>query len=192
LQSHAVWESYRRSNAVTVQQQATATQRADAVRPAIDLATNAEDLQKRLLALRQEDLRISLDPKRFKAAIPLPTLRRQLLAQLNQAEGQFKARFARPEPVVIERVVRESVRVMGSSLVFSIAFAALGQRRNSSVPFLLELPTLPGRLLASLRPRRARPAQGSAALSFLKSPSRREEEFFLSLAPEEEDPRTHH
>jgi hypothetical protein len=183
LQSHAVWESYRRSNAVAVQQQDTATQRADAVRQAIELATNAEDLQKRLLALQQPDLRISLDPKRFQAAIPLPTLKGQLLAQLNQAEGQFKARFARPEPVVIERVVRESVRVMGSSFAFAIAFAALAQRKNSPVPFLVELPSLPGRLIASLLPRRARPAQGSAALSFLKSPSRREEELFKSLAP---------
>ncbi|MEA5414012.1 HpsJ family protein [Synechococcus sp. BA-132 BA5] len=191
LQGHVVWTSYRRSNSVANQQQANATERAEAVRQAIEQATSTADLQKRLQALQRPDLRISLDASRI-PSIPLPQLKRQLLSRLDQAEGQFKARVAPIDPATSERITRESLRVMVSSIAFAIAFAALAQRKNSIVPFLVEVPDLPGRLLASLRPRRAGAGQVSAGMPFQKSASQREAEFFASLAPpEEEEPPAH-
>ncbi|WP_216904019.1 HpsJ family protein [Synechococcus sp. CCY 9618] len=185
LQSHAVWRSYRDSYSVAAQQQASATQRADAVRQAIEQATSAEDLQERLVALQRPDLRIRLDAKTF-SAIPLPDLKKQLLSQVDQTEGQYKARFGSLDPGATDRIFRDSLRAILSSIAFAIAFAALAQRKNSKSPFLMEIPSLPGRLVASLGPRRTRPGQAGAALDFMKSPAKREEEFFESLAPPED------
>lgn len=190
LNGHAVWKSYRLSNTVSNQQQESASQRADAVRQAIEKATSPADLQKRLLALQRPDLRIRLGDTPF-PAIPLPQLKQQLLAQVNRTEGEFKVRFAPVDPATTENITRESLRVMISSLAFAIAFAALAQRKNSPVPFLVEVPSLPGRLIASLLPRRARPGKGIGGLPFGKSAAKREQEFFTSLAPpEEEEPPT--
>ena len=186
LQGHAIVKSYRLAASVATEQQESATQRADAVRNAIEQASSAEDLQKRLLVLQRSDLQIRVDDKAF-PAIPLPTLKRQLLSRLDQAEGQFKANVAPIDPATSERITRESLRIMISSLAFAVAFAACGQRKNSPVPFLVEVPSLPGRLIASLRPRRPRPGQESGGLPFGKSAARREEEFFESLAPPEDE-----
>ena len=132
LQGHAVWTSYRLSNSVANQQQASATERAEGVRQAIEQATSTADLQKRLQALQRPDLRISLDASRI-PSIPLPQLKRQLLSRLDQAEGQFKARVAPIDPATSERITRESLRVMVSSIAFAIAFATLAQRKNVTV-----------------------------------------------------------
>ncbi|WP_156818480.1 hypothetical protein [Cyanobium gracile] len=190
LQGYAVIKSYRIANEVSSQQQGTATQRADTVRKAIEQASSFDDLKKRLLELQRSNILRTLDIERI-PSIPLPLLKQQLLAQVNQAEGQFKAAVGPLDAAAVDRITRDSLRVMVSSLAFSIAFAALAQRRNSRVPFLMELPTLPGRLIGSLQPRRARPGQAGTGLDFLKSPTKREEEFFESLAPpEDEHPRT--
>jgi hypothetical protein len=186
LQGHAVWTAYRRSNSVANQQQASATQRGDAVRQAIEQASSTDDLQKRLLALQQPELRISIDPGQF-SAIPLPQLKRQLLSRLDQAEGQFKARVAPIDPATSERITRESLRVMVSAIAFAIAFATLAQRKNSLVPFLIEVPDLLGSLMASLRAPGAWTDQVRARMPFQKPASQREAEFFASLAPPEED-----
>lgn len=187
LQGYAVLRSYRIANAVSDQQQGNATQQADTVREAIEQATTTEDLQQRLLDLKRRNLLRTLDLDRF-PSIPLPSLKQQLLGQLNQAEGQFKSRVARLDPSTTDRITRESLRLMVSSLAFALAFAALAQRKTSSVPFLVELPSLPARLIASLWPRRHRSGQGGAGLDFLKSASKREEEFFESIAPSEDEP----
>ncbi len=186
LQGHAVWTAYRRSNSVANQQQASATVRADAVRQAIEQATSVDDLQKRLLALQGPDLRITLDARRI-PAIPLPQLKRQLLSRLDQAEGQFKARVGPIDPATSERITRESLRVMLSAIAFAIAFATLAQRKNSLVPFLIEVPDLLGSLMASLRAPGAWTDQVRARMPFQKPASQREAEFFASLAPPEED-----
>jgi hypothetical protein len=186
LQAHALWTSYRRSNSFAYQQQASASERAGAVRQAIEKATSPADLQKRLQALERPDLGITSGTSRF-PDIPLPQLKQQLLLRLNQAEGQYKARFAPINPATSERITRETLRVMVSAIAFSIAFAALAQRKNSIVPFLVEAPFLPGQLMASLLPRRARPGQQTGGLPFGRSAPKREEEFFASLAPPEEE-----
>ncbi|WP_216907767.1 hypothetical protein [Synechococcus sp. CCY 0621] len=186
LQGHAVWKTYRLSNAVSNQQQESASQRADAVRQAIEKATSPEDLQKRLLALQRPDLQIRLGDTPF-PAIPLPQLKQQLLAQVNRTEGEFKVRFAPVDPATTESITRETFRVMVSSIAFAIAFAALAQRKNSPVPFLVEWPSLPGRLLGSLLRRPARSGQGSAGRTFLKSPNQREEDYFEALAHQDDE-----
>jgi hypothetical protein len=70
---------------------------------------------------------------------------------------------------------------MVSSVALAIAFAALAQRRNSPVPFLVEWPALLGRLSGR--------GQSGAAMPFRNSSARREEEFLASLAPPEEEGR---
>ncbi len=68
---------------------------------------------------------------------------------------------------------------MVSSIALTIALAALAQRRNSPVPFLVEQPTLLGRLSGR--------GQSSAAMPIRNAAAKREEEFFASLAPPEEE-----
>ena len=186
LQGHAVWKTYRLSNAVSNQQQESASQRADFVRQAIEKATSPADLQQRLLALQRPDLRIRLGDTPF-PAIPLPQLKQQLLAQVSGTEGEFKLRFAPVDPATTERITRDTLRVMVSSIAFAIAFAALAQRKNSPVPFLVEWPSLPGRLIGSLLPWRSGSTQGGAGKPFQNSASKREAEFFASLAPPEDE-----
>jgi hypothetical protein len=185
LQGQAVWRSYQLANAVADQQQASTGERADRVRFAIEQATSPEDLQRRLLALQRPDLRIQLDPSRF-PTIPLPVLKRQLLSQLDQAEGQVKARFAPIDPATADRITRESLRVIASSIAFAAGFAACAQRKGQLVPFLVEWPSL----LAHLNPlelwRRARTGRGKGGMALRRSAAAREAEFFESLAPPED------
>ncbi|MCP9835978.1 hypothetical protein KBY84_00560 [Cyanobium sp. N.Huapi 1H5] len=185
LQGQAVWRSYQLANAVAGQQQASTSERADRVRLAIEQATSPADLQRRLLALQRPDLRIQLDPSRF-PTIPLPVLKRQLLSQLDQAEGEVKARFAPVDPATADRITRESLRVIVSSIAFAAGFAACAQRKGQQVPFLVEWPFL----LAQLNPlelwRRARTARGNGGLALRRSAAEREAEFFESLAPPED------
>lgn len=187
LQGQAVWRSYQRSNAVADQQQASTSERADKVRLAIEQATSSEDLQRRLLALQRPDLRIQLDPSRF-PTIPLPALKRQLLSQLDQAEGQVKARFAPIDPATADRITRESLRVMVSSIAFAAGFAACAQRKGQLVPFLVEWPTLLARLspLGLWRASRVGHGRGNGGVALRRSAAEREAEFFESLAPPEE------
>ncbi len=185
LQAYAVWKSYRLSNSVADQQQAIASQRAETVRQAIQQASSATDLQRRLLALQRPDLRIQLNSDQF-PTIPLPKLKAELLAQLDQAEGQFKLRFARIDPASTERLTRESLRFMVSSAAFAFAFAALAQRKNSTLSFLVEGPSLPGRWLASIRSRGGGSNHSTAGMSHFDAAARREAEYFASLAPPEE------
>ncbi|MBW4531672.1 MAG: hypothetical protein KME02_13400 [Aphanothece saxicola GSE-SYN-MK-01-06B] len=185
LQGHAVWRSYQLSNAVAGQQQASTSERADRVRLAIEQATSPEDLQRRLLSLQRPDLRIQLDPSRF-PSIPLPALKRQLLNQLDQAEGQVKAKFASIDPATSDRITRESLRVMASAIAFAVGFAACAQRRNSPVPFLVEWPALLAHLNLLVLWRRARSGSRSATVALRRSAAEREAEFFESLVPPEE------
>lgn len=187
LQGHAVWTSYHQSTTVAGQRQTNATKLAGNIRLAIEQATSAEDLQKRLVALLRSDLRITLDARKF-SSIPLPQLKQQLLGQLDKAEGQFKAKFAPLDPAATERITRETLRMMVSSVAFAIAFAAFAQRKNSIVPFLVEVPSLPGLLIGSLLPGLARSDQGIVGMTFPKSASKREEDFFASLAPPDDEP----
>jgi hypothetical protein len=145
LQGFTVWRFCRLSNAVSYQQQARATQRAETVRQAIQQATSADDLQKRLLALQRPDLQIRLNTDQF-PFMPLPELKQRLLSQPDQAEGQVKEKFSRLDPGSNDRWLRESLSVMVSSIALAITIAALGQRRNSPVPFLIERQGLLGRL----------------------------------------------
>jgi hypothetical protein len=185
LQGHAVWRSYRLSNAVADQQQASTSERAERVRLAIEQASSPEDLQHRLLALQRPDLQIRLDPSRF-PAIPLPALKRQLLSQLDQAEGQVKRRFAPVDPATADRMTRESLRIMASSIAFAAGFAACAQRKGQLVPFLVEWPGV----LARLNPlglwRRARTGRGTGGVPLRRSAAALEAEFFESLAPPED------
>jgi hypothetical protein len=185
LQGHAIWRSYRLSNAVADRQQASTSERADRVRLAIEQATSTADLQKRLLALQRPDLRIQLDPARF-PAIPLPALKRQMLSQLDQAEGQAKARFAPVDPATADRITRESLRVMLSSIAFAVGFAACAQRKGQLVPFLMEWPFLLARLNPLVLWRWARAGRGTGGVPLRRSAAALEAEFFESLAPQEE------
>jgi len=188
LQGHAVWKSYRTSNALSDQQLASATKGTDAVRQAIEQATSSEDLQQRLTALQRSDLGIRLDLQKF-PAIPLPRLKQQLLTQLNQAQGQLNQRFRRIEPDEAEKLIKESVRVIVSAMAFSIAFAACAQRKNSELPFLAELPFLFNRLFTSFLPRPKRAKAGKTGMLHPRSAIRSEEEYFKSLADPQDNER---
>ncbi len=186
LQSYLVWKTYTDTKASVTTQQSEFTAKAESIRQAVELSSSPQDLQKRLQALQGPGLRIRFDQANF-SAIPLALLKQQILSQLNQSEGRFKSTIRDPDQNAVEGVIRASLKTIISAAAFAVAFAAGAQRNRSPVPFLVEVPSLPGHMIRSLRPRRSRPGQGNAGTGFLKSPSRREEELFMSLAPPEDE-----
>jgi hypothetical protein len=74
-------------------------------------------------------------------AKPMPQLRQDLLAALRQAEAAMPANIqqATPLPPLVWAAVRDGLRLIGSSLLMALAFAAGAQGRNSSRTLLVRL-----------------------------------------------------
>lgn len=185
LQCHSIWKAYTITGATINRQQLNISTKAEGIRTAVNESTSPEDLKRRLQALQSPDFRINFGDFNF-AALPLTQLKQQILTQLDQAEGRFKTTYRQPDQAAVEEVFRGSLTVIISAAAFAIGFAAVAQRKNSPFTFLVEIPSIPSQMLSFLWPRRGRSKLGTARRSFLKSPAKREEEFFESLAPHEE------
>lgn len=109
------------------------TAQLQALRQAVVAASSPQDLSQRLAALaatRLDDTALNL---------PLPQLKQQLLARLDQAAAQLRrARTTTPRP---DRwaLAGEMLRTALACLALSVGFASLGRRRGAEVSLLLEL-----------------------------------------------------
>lgn len=74
-------------------------------------------------------------------AKPMPQLRQDLLAALRQAEAAMPATIQQATPLtpLVWAAVRDGLRLIGSSLLMAIAFAAGAQSRTSSRTLLMGL-----------------------------------------------------
>lgn len=141
LQIAAAWSTYSDANTTVEQQEARATETARAVRAAIRESQSHKDLQRRLRDLQRPDLRLNASTYDLQS-IPLPILKSQLLAKLNEAEVQAKKSFKRPDPSAVQGLAVDSLKTIVISFFLAVAFAACAQRKGSDVPWLLELHTM--------------------------------------------------
>jgi len=170
VQAYASWSSVATAKARLTTQQTTANRNFALVREAISAATSLEDLQARLQSLQSPELGIRFE----NLGLPLAETQRQMLLRLNDIQEQVKTRINAPPPEAIEDVARNSIRVMGTSLVYALAFAIAAQRRGQDIPLLVELLTI-----WSLRRQAARPPRGA--------PGTPDGDYLAQLAPPEDD-----
>ena len=138
LQAFAAWNSVASVQALVTRQQTATNSTFAQIREAIKAATSLEDLQRRLQSLQTENLDIRFED----LGLPLPETKRRLLIRLNEAHQQVKTRITPPPSMDIEAVVRNSLRVMSASAVYTLAFAIVAQRRGSDIPLLVEVHTI--------------------------------------------------
>ena len=171
MQAFASWSTVAAAKTRLTTQQTTANRNFALVREAISAATSLEDLQTRLQSLQSPELGI-----RFQnLGLPLAETQRQMLLRLNDIQEQVKTRInIPPPPEAIEDVARNSIRVMGTSLVYALAFAIAAQRRGQDIPLLVELLTI-----WSVRRQAARPPRGA--------PGTPDGDYLAQLAPPEDD-----
>ncbi len=183
LQGYASWKSVSTAQARVARQLTTAEATFGLIRDTINTATSIDNLQARLQSLQTPSLGIRFE----NLGLPLPETKRQLLIRLNEVQEQVKARIRAPAPQAIEDVAKNSLRVMISAAALAVGFAAGAQRRNSDVPFVVELHTW-WTLRGARRPQES-PA-GLAGLPILGT-SPREEDYFERLVPQDDqDPPT--
>ncbi len=184
LQGYASLNSVSTAQARVARQLTTAEATFGLIRDTINTATSIDNLQARLQALQTPSLGIRFE----NLGLPLPETKRQLLIRLNEVQEQVKARIRAPAPQAIEEVAKNSLRVMISAAALAVGFAAGAQRRNSDVPFVVELHTW-WTLRGARRPQE--PPAGLAGLPILGPTSPREEDYFERLVPQDDqDPPT--
>ncbi len=171
VQAYASWSTVATARTRLTTQQTTANRNFALVREAINAATSLEDLQARLQSLQSPVLGIRFE----NLGLPLAETKRQMLIRLNDIQEQVKTRINAPPPEAIEDVARNSIRVMGTSLVYALAFAIAAQRRGQDIPLLVELLTI-----WSLRQQADHSRRGVSG-----APDR---DYLAQLAPPEDDP----
>ncbi|MCP9786156.1 hypothetical protein [Cyanobium sp. N5-Cardenillas] len=171
VQAYASWSAVSTARTTLTTQLTTANRNFALVREAISAATSLQDLQARLQSLQSPELGIRFE----NLGLPLAETQRQMLGRLNDIQEQVKTRINAPPPEAIENVARNSIRVMGTSLVYALAFAIAAQRRGQELPLLVELLTI-----WSLRQQADRSRRGVSG-----APDR---DYLAQLAPPEDDP----
>ncbi|WP_216904414.1 hypothetical protein [Synechococcus sp. CCY 9618] len=116
----------------SAQQLATVLARIDQRRQATEAATGPEDLQRRLVAVGSPPL----PPNALSR--PLPELKAQMLAVLQQAENQARTQFRPPGERQTTLRVAQLLRDVISTLALAMGFAAFSRRRRASRPLLEE------------------------------------------------------
>lgn len=126
LQAFATWKAIAASEASTTGQQRQVTETFGELREAIRTAPTLDDLQDRLQQLNGPPLQAA-DLNQ-----PLPQLRQQLLAALQQAESTVKTQLPAIPPERKWDLIKESVRIVASALAFAFAFGTAACRPGDS------------------------------------------------------------
>ena len=171
LQAFASWSTVATAKARLTTQQTSANRNFALIREAIRAATSLDDLQTRLQSLQSPELGIRFE----NLGLPLSETKRQMLLRLNEVEEQVKTKINAPPPEAIQDVASNSGRLMGTSLVYALAFAIGAQRRSQEIPLLVEILTI-----WSLRSQAGRRPRGIAGAP--------DGDYFAQLAPQDQDP----
>jgi hypothetical protein len=132
LLGQAVWRGYSQA-AIQVQLQGQqAQEQLSSLKQAVAAATSGRDLQQRLAALKGPTL-TDADLQR-----PLPELKQQLSAALDQAGRTAAAQRQRVTPRSPLTMTWDFTRVAAGSLALALGFASLSQRRGSPLSLLQE------------------------------------------------------
>jgi hypothetical protein len=112
------------------------TRRLDNLSQAIAQSTGAEAVQAELQKF--EGLR--LGPEEL--ALPLPRLKESLLERIGKARRQLEAQLPPPGQHLSWPMIQASLRIVPTSLVYALGFAATGRRRGQRISLLDELRAL--------------------------------------------------
>lgn len=157
LQALATHRGIAQRGAAQAEQRQGADRRFRLMREAIATSPSLAMLEARMQALRGPQLTPA------DRALPLPQLRRQLDAALQEAHGAVQERFAGPTSEQLLTLIQDGVRLPLSSLAYAAAFAAGAQRRQDKK----DLPTVLLKSWRKLRgdkpPRRRRRDKSSTA-----------------------------
>jgi hypothetical protein len=162
LQGFATLKGLANAEGVRTIQLRQVGQRFEVLREAIRTAPTLGDLQGRLQQLRGPTLQTA------DLGQPLPQLRQQLVVALKQAETTVKAQIPGLDPARRLGVIKESVRVVVSSLAFAFAFAFGARRPDSPLSLWTELGRgwrqgLKARRISAKERRVARESSGNVA-----------------------------
>lgn len=132
LQGFAVWRGVQTTSLKQERQERRTMRKINDIRQALQQASSTADLQERLKAVQA--------PLLPPAALgqPLASIRPQIESDLNRSEGVLRRRFTPPSATDLWPLLKESVRVVISSLAFSMVFAC-GARWPGQDSTLLDL-----------------------------------------------------
>ena len=180
LQSYAAWRNHALSRTNLARQLTAARDTFDLLQNTITQATSLDNLQARLQATQAPSLGVPIGD----SGLPLPETKQKMLVRLQEVRKQVETRIRASSPGAIGSLVRDSLRVMISSLALAIAFAMGAQRKGSEVPLLVEWHTM----LSVKSPQTAHP--GGGMLTDLPIPGRRtlsEADHLAQLGHEDDD-----
>jgi hypothetical protein len=132
LQGFATWRTFSLANQNEQMQVKAANKTLTPIKREVNEATSTEDLQKRLLALKQ--VNVQIQPSDL--STPLPELKKDILINLERAENIMKNKISESRPIQIWAATQAGLRVILASLGYALAFAAGAQAPNASETLL--------------------------------------------------------
>lgn len=130
LQTSAAWRQWRRNHAAEQAERQALVARLASVRSAVDQAGSTAELTSRLQSLQAPTLSAA------DLALPLPELKRRLYIALELDDRRLQLATGRSGDANGPQLLRRSLRLVVSALLFSFGFAALGQPADGG-PILL-------------------------------------------------------
>lgn len=121
LQATAGWNLYRMVNNKAEQQSIQEAQKVDEFRQSMATATNIQEIQTRLNQFAGNNA--DLTPTQLRT--PIDQLRQELLAQADQAAYRLQLRIQAQASFKPDRLIKETIRITLSALLYSAAFAFL-------------------------------------------------------------------
>jgi len=121
LQGHAAWRLYRDTIVAQQQQSSQSSRKLTALRQAFTSAANHKDLQRKIKELVGKSYILSP----YELRTPMPELRQQLMARLDQASNQLMQQIeaqARTKPDQLEKA---TLKIAISSLAYGAGFGLL-------------------------------------------------------------------
>lgn len=124
LQGYAVWRGISTANNQQSSQLREVSGKIASLRQEINNSTDIQDLQRRLEGLRVAPMAAA------DLAQPLPVLRRNMLARLEQTEIRARDQLKGLQPTSLWQLIQSSIRAALSALVLVVGFAAFTRRRG--------------------------------------------------------------
>jgi len=121
LQATAGWRLYRTVSSNAEQQSSQAARRLAELRQAIATAASTEEIQAKLQQLAGKNA--GLTPTQLRT--PIDQLRKELLAGADQAANQLQQRIEAQSTLKPDRLIKETIRIAVSALLYAASFAFL-------------------------------------------------------------------
>lgn len=133
LQAASAWQGFELVARSQTSALKVATERAEALRQAIEGARTVEDLQERIARLQGPGLQLTQT-----TASSLPSLKNVLTQRLDESVKSSTAIITSPWNPNLWAIIQRTVRILILTVVYGLAFAAGSRRRDSDLSLLRE------------------------------------------------------